>query len=210
MAGPAHVASFGPNSVNVTVAPATGFTRPLTVAVSVIVPPIVIGVTACVTIVGVASRTVVKFVPVPWPVCPSVAVPLAPASSLVWTPASARVSIVGTFSTLTVKLISQRAAAPPTLDGPSTTGTDGVKRYLSCAWSMLEIVNVVLAHAVPGSPVPVALSAKTSGSNDAIGQLTLAITPQLGTIVIVSSVMFCVACACVEALVMVNDDTTFV
>jgi hypothetical protein len=33
-----HVASFGPNSVNVTVAPGCGFTRPLTIAVSVSVP----------------------------------------------------------------------------------------------------------------------------------------------------------------------------
>ncbi len=54
---PVHVALFGPKSVNVTVAPACGRTRPVTVAVSVIVPPIVIGVTACVVIAGCAWLT---------------------------------------------------------------------------------------------------------------------------------------------------------
>ncbi len=54
IAVPAQVASFGPYSVNVTVSLAFAFTRPLTVAVSEIESPIVIGVTAFVTIDGVA------------------------------------------------------------------------------------------------------------------------------------------------------------
>ncbi len=56
---PVHVALFGPNSVNVTLAPACGLTRPLTVALSVIEPPSVTGVTASVMIVGVACVTTV-------------------------------------------------------------------------------------------------------------------------------------------------------
>ncbi len=105
-----------------------------------------------------------------------------------------------------MKLISHRAGKPPVFEGPSTTGTDGVNRYLSCSSSMLLIVKTVPSHAVPAEPVPVALIAKTSGSNDAAGQLMLAITPQLGTIVIVSNVMVCVACACVEMFVIVSVD----
>ncbi len=56
---PVHVALFGPYSVNVTVAPACGSTRPLTVALSVIVPFTVAVVTAFVAIVGVAWLTTV-------------------------------------------------------------------------------------------------------------------------------------------------------
>ncbi len=51
---PVHVALVGPNSVNVIVALACGSTRPVTVAVSEIVVPIVIVVIACVEIAGVA------------------------------------------------------------------------------------------------------------------------------------------------------------
>ena len=52
--------SPGPKSVNVTVAPASGFTRPLTIAVSVSVPaPSVTFGDAVVAIVVGAGRTVV-------------------------------------------------------------------------------------------------------------------------------------------------------
>ena len=55
IAAPVHVALFGPNSLNVTVAARQRSTRPLTVALSVIAAPIVTGVTAFVAIVGVAG-----------------------------------------------------------------------------------------------------------------------------------------------------------
>ena len=56
----AHVASSGPYNRNTIVAPANGFERPFTVAVSVNDPaPSVIGADAVVTIVGDAGLTTV-------------------------------------------------------------------------------------------------------------------------------------------------------
>jgi hypothetical protein len=57
IAAPEQFASFGPYSVKVTVPPACGLTRPLTVALSVMALPSVIGVMAWVVIVGVAGVT---------------------------------------------------------------------------------------------------------------------------------------------------------
>src|ERR1044072_1059833 len=88
----------------------------------------------CVWMVIAPGATVVKFEPVPVPVCRSVAVPVAPPSSFVWMPASARESFDGTLRTNTVHSIPHVADAPPTDAGPRTTdvaGTRGVNEYLS-------------------------------------------------------------------------------
>jgi len=53
------VASFGPNSRKSTVAPASGLTRPDTVAWSVSAPPITTPADATVSMVGVAPETMV-------------------------------------------------------------------------------------------------------------------------------------------------------
>ncbi len=62
---PAHVASSGPYRSNVIVAPATGFTRPLTVALSVICPPNDTSGDALVAIDGCARATVAGGLDVP-------------------------------------------------------------------------------------------------------------------------------------------------
>ena len=69
MMAPPHDASFGPYKLKVTVPPATGFTRPLTVALSDNVPaPSTIGAEALVVIDVGAAATVVCVVPMPPPV----------------------------------------------------------------------------------------------------------------------------------------------
>lgn len=141
-------------------APGCGFTRPLTVAVSLNVPaPTVTFGDALVAIVGAALVTVTTPVPrpkagLPWSVTAS--------ASATWTvcrPGAARASTAGDLRTSNVKSMRQLWPGP----GSTMLPLVGVNRSLPEAGSIVVTVKSWPAHE-PAPPVAVALSEKTPGS----------------------------------------------
>ena len=91
--------------------------------------------------------------------------------------------LVGAFNTLKVKSIRQMEFM--VAGGVSTIGPPaGVKVTWPVAGSMIEMLKIWPAHAVPASPTAVGLSWNTPGSAEAGGQSpapTKLVVPQEGT-----------------------------
>jgi hypothetical protein len=151
---------------------------PVTVAVSVkLLPTLTVGVAppgpaggeTRVAMVGAAWRTVVMSAPLPEPGVPSWWTPLAEAYCTVRMPGTAGLaSMEGERSTEMVNWIRHVSVALP--GGPSTMALAGWNDSCPVVALTWVMVKTWPAQAVPASPTPVGLTAKTPGSAAATGQ----------------------------------------